>query len=92
MGEVNIAALLAAARDAHARFQAAQGRIDTHGRLVAPTDDVASEGAVRDALAAREMALEADPAQSDPAWAADQQANRGVSSSALVDFYRHYLS
>lgn len=87
----NIAALLSASRAAHARFQQAAGHNDGRGKIRHPDDDAAAL-AIQAALSAREAAETADPGHADLAWADDQAANKGVSSDALVLFYRDYFA
>lgn len=89
---VDIAACLADSRAAHARFHAASGSINQDGTVKTTPDNSAAVIAIREALNARLEADLADPLHTDPAWADDLLANRGVTHTALVDFYRDYLS
>lgn len=88
----SIAGLLQTSRDAHRRFRESDGFINRDGTLkTAPNYDIA-HAEIQAALDARLAAQAADPAHTDPAWAEDQAANRGITSEALTDFYRDYLA
>lgn len=86
----SVADLLAQSRAAHQRFQKAAGHNNGRGVTIAPDDDAAAL-AVRQALDARQAAEDTDPGHTDPAWADDQAANRGVSSDTLLLFYKNYF-
>jgi len=85
-----VAELLAQSRAAHQRFQKAAGHNNGRGVTIAPDDDAAAL-AVRQALDARQSAEDTDPGHTDPAWADDQAANKGVASDVLLAFYKNYF-
>lgn len=87
----DIAALLAASRAAHARFQTAAGHNDGRGKIRHPDDDAAAV-AIQDARRARIAAEVADSGHTDPAWAIDQAANKGISSDSILSFYHDYFA
>jgi len=86
----SVSALLATSRAAHQRFQKASGHND--GRNISHPDDDAAMVAILEAMNARLDAEAADPNHLDPAWSDDQATMRGISSKALLDFYRDYVS
>lgn len=87
---MTVADALAAARAAHARFQAASGHNDGRGNVQMP-DDTAAAVAVREAAEARQAAVALDPQRRDPAWADDEAVMR-VASKVLEDFYADYFT
>ena len=87
-----VADCLAASRYAHAQFQGASGQIDRVGTITIPADYVAAENAIKRAMAYRLKAEHLDPSQTDPAWQADRDANRGISHTEMMQFFREYLA
>lgn len=87
----SVADALTASRDAHMRYHVASGEIFRDGTLKRHPHEPARVVAIQAALDARLAAEAADPAHADPAWAEDQSANRGVSSSDLLLFYTGFL-
>lgn len=85
-----VSVLLAKSRAAHQRFQIAAGHND--GRTIKQPNDEAAAQAVLEALSARTAAEVMDPRHTDPAWAEDQTANKGVASAALVNFFTDYFA
>ena len=86
-----IAALLAQSRAAHQRFLQAAGHNDGRGTIRQP-DDPAAALAIQQAAETRHAAQAQDPQHTDPAWAEDRAAMKGVSSEALLFFYDDYFA
>lgn len=86
-----IAQLLSQSRAAHLKFRQSDGHINREGKVAQQPNYSAAEAAIREALNARLAAQAADPHHADPAWAEDQAANKGISSQAMLDFFRDYL-
>lgn len=86
-----VAQLLTQSRAAHLKFRQSDGHINREGKVAQPPNYDAAELAIREALNARLAAQAADPHHADPAWAEDQAANKGISSQAMLDFFRDYL-
>lgn len=84
--------LLATSRVAHSQFYVHSGSIERDGSLKTAPNDPSAAQAIQAALDARLAADAADPTHADPAWATDLQANRGVTSDVLIEFYRTYLA
>ena len=89
---VAIGPLLAEARDAHARYRAASGRIDTTGKVSQAPHLMTCGDFVRAALKLRTDAHAADPTHADPAWIDDAQQMKGQTNDALIAFYTAYLA
>lgn len=87
----DVANFLAASRDAHMRYHVASGEIHQDGRVKRHPQAAGRFSAIQAALEARMKAEAADPAHEDPAWDADQAANKGVPSSDLLTFYCTFL-
>lgn len=85
-----VARLLTAARKAHDAKKRAAGIVATDGKASTP-DYPTAEGHIREALSLRRQAHGLDPDHTDPAWQADQLANRGVSHADLCAWFEKYL-
>lgn len=88
---MTVAELLQKSREAHLRYRQVSGKIDKMGAVSSTPNDEAARLAIVDALEYRNQAHAADPMRSDPAWAADAAANKGVSSESLRQFYRSFF-
>lgn len=82
---MTIADLLAASRSAHMRYR--QLHATSKGQ-----DLLGMGQAIQEALSARTEAHALNPKQTDPAWLSDQQANKGLTSEALLVFLAKCLS
>ena len=79
--------LLTRSRQAHSRYRLQHaGRIDTTGKVSHAPQLMDSGFCILEALQCRVDAESLDPTHSDPAWIADQEANKGQSSQAMIDF------
>ena len=81
--------LLAASFSAHQTKKRAAGTIDKNGAPTEP-DYPKAEQCIALALVLRLQAHANDPDHTDPAWASDLLAHRGVTHDALVQWYRDY--
>lgn len=86
-----IAELLAQSRAAHRDKKKAAGTVDKTGQVTSAPDYPTAESHIAKALRLREQAEALDPVHTDPAWATDQAANKGVTSAELLGFFRAYL-
>lgn len=86
-----VARLLTAARKAHDAKKRAAGTVQTDGKTSTP-DYQTAEAHIREALSLRQEAHDLDPNHIDPAWQADQTANRGVSHADLCAWFEKYLA
>src|SRR4029077_15366135 len=87
-----VSVLLAKSRRAHQQFQSAAGHNPGNRGDIRHPDDDSAAPAIRDALAFRTAAEDADPSHTDPAWSEDQAANKGVTSATLIAFYEDYFA
>lgn len=82
---------LTAAREAHRQYRDVAGVIEANGDVRKHKDRAASKAAIKAARRHRQKAEALDPMRSDPAWADDATANRGVTHDELMDFYARVL-
>lgn len=88
---MTVSQLLTQSRTAHLAKKQAAGRSSPQGIVTQQPNYPLAESHIREALRLREEAHRLDPQMTDAAWADDLAANKGVTSDALVDWFRSYL-
>jgi hypothetical protein len=86
---MTVAELLTASRASHAQYRALGSPAKKQPQVKGDPSIIG--GHLWDAYYLRAHAHKTDPQQTDPAWAEDLYANRGVSSADLQRFYRKAL-